>query len=63
MFEFFKEYWEIKGYDSDRIKAAKYEKKEEKKLTRYILSASAKYIMIAAGCLYIILAVSMVASW
>lgn len=61
MFDFFKDMGlELKGIDSNAAKKERMEKREQKKLNRFIFSRGAKALVITMGVLYIFMAGSMI---
>ena len=61
MFDWFREMGEeLRGIDSEAAKKERMEKKERKKLNRYIFSGGTKALIIALGTLYIVMAGSMI---
>lgn len=61
MFDWFREMGEeLSGIDSKLAKKERMEKREQKKLNRFIFSNGSKALVIALGVLYLILAGSMI---
>lgn len=65
MFDFFSDMiWELRGFDSAQIRAAKNEKREARKKARYIFSKKAKIIVITVAAIYVAYAIfSIAAMW
>lgn len=61
MFDWFREMGEeLRGIDSEAAKKERMEKRELKKLNRYIFSGGMKALTIALGTLYVVMAGSMI---
>ena len=62
MFDFFRDmFWELRGLDASAVKSAQEEKRERKKLDRFIFSRITKILVVILGFFYIAVAATMLA--